>query len=63
MVFILSVEGNIGSGKSTILNYLKENNQNSNIIFLKEPVDKWDKVKDIEGKTLFAHFILSALIC
>ena len=47
MVFILSVEGNIGSGKSTILNYLKEkNNQNSNIIFLKEPVDKWDKVKD-----------------
>ena len=27
MVFILSVEGNIGSGKSTILNYLKENNQ------------------------------------
>jgi|TARA_B100000886_G_scaffold339372_1_gene304664 deoxyadenosine/deoxycytidine kinase len=56
MVFILSVEGNIGSGKSTILNYLKENNQNSNIIFLKEPVDKWDKVKDIEGKTLLENF-------
>lgn len=56
MVLILSVEGNIGSGKSTILNYLKDNNENPNVIFLKEPVDKWEQIKDMEGKTILENF-------
>ena len=56
MPVILSIEGNIGSGKSTILKYLQDNNQNDAIIFLKEPVDKWEKIKDNEGLTLLEHF-------
>ena len=51
-----SIEGNIGSGKSTFLSYLKENynfNNTSlglsncnNIFFLQEPVDQWNLIKD-----------------
>lgn len=44
---IISIEGNIGSGKSTLLSYLKEYyRENREVIFLREPVDLWEKVKD-----------------
>lgn len=44
---IISIEGNIGSGKSTFLSYLKEYyRKNADVIFLREPVDIWEKVKD-----------------
>ena len=44
---IISIEGNIGSGKSTFLSYLKEYyRENATVIFLREPVDIWEKVKD-----------------
>jgi thymidylate kinase len=44
---IISIEGNIGSGKSTILNSLKEHfNNNPKIVFLQEPVAEWDKIRD-----------------
>lgn len=57
MATILSIEGNIGSGKSTIINYLKENySKNENIIFLPEPVDEWEKIKDDEGQTILTKF-------
>ena len=47
MARIISIEGNIGSGKSTFLSYLKEYyRENKEIIFLREPVDLWEKVKD-----------------
>jgi thymidylate kinase len=37
---VISIEGNIGSGKSTLMKYLKEHFKNDNhVIFLKEPVD------------------------
>ena len=47
---ILSIEGNIGSGKSTILRFLEENNYDRDIIFLKEPVDRWNTIIDEENK-------------
>jgi deoxyadenosine/deoxycytidine kinase len=54
---IISIEGNIGSGKSTLLNYLRVYYQdNENVIFLKEPVDEWEKIKDESGKTMLEHF-------
>ena len=56
MPVVLSIEGNIGSGKSTILKFLKENNTTNDIIFLKEPVDKWENIKDVEGTTILEHF-------
>jgi len=44
---IISIEGNIGSGKSTILeklqDFMKDNNR---IVFLKEPVNIWETIKD-----------------
>jgi len=54
---IISIDGNIGSGKSTLLAYLKEYfTDNENIIFLKEPVDEWENIKDNEGKTILQNF-------
>jgi deoxyadenosine/deoxycytidine kinase len=57
MSTIVSIEGNIGSGKSTILKLLKEYfNENKNIIFLQEPVDEWEKIKDKNNITILAKF-------
>lgn len=58
---IISIEGNIGSGKSTLLKNLKkyyEDNfiENVEIIFLKEPVDEWEKIKDENGITMLEKF-------
>ena len=54
---IITIEGNIGSGKSTLLeNLQKEYKDNKNIIFLKEPVDEWEKIKDNEGNTILQKF-------
>ena len=54
---IVSIEGNIGSGKSTLLenlrNYYKDN---ANVIFLREPVDEWEKIKDSTGVTMLQKF-------
>lgn len=54
---IISIEGNIGSGKSTLLANLKSKFEcNPNIIFLREPVDEWAKIKDENGKTILEKF-------
>jgi deoxyadenosine/deoxycytidine kinase len=56
MAYIISIEGNIGSGKSTFLSYLKEN-CSKQIIFVKEPVDKWEQIKDSEtNETMLQKF-------
>ena len=50
---IISIDGNIGSGQSTLLSNLKEYYiHNSNIIFLKEPVSDWENIKDSNGTTM-----------
>jgi deoxyadenosine/deoxycytidine kinase len=54
---IISIEGNIGSGKTTLLTHMKETlKDNPNIIFLKEPVDEWESIKDKDGKTMLQKF-------
>ena len=54
---IISIEGNIGSGKSTLMKNLKNYyKDNTNVIFLKEPVDEWEKIKDANGKTILEKF-------
>jgi len=54
---IVSIEGNIGSGKSTLLeNLRKYYSQDSRVIFLREPVDDWEKIKDKEGNTMLKKF-------
>jgi len=54
---IISIEGNIGSGKSTLLANLREHfKYNDNVVFLKEPVDEWEKIKDKHGITILEKF-------
>lgn len=53
---IISIDGNIGSGKSTLLSHLKSKLNIDNVVFLKEPVDEWEKIKDKEGKTILQNF-------
>jgi len=54
---IISIEGNIGSGKSTIVDILKKSfKNNSTIIFLQEPVDEWAEIKDKNGQTILSKF-------
>jgi deoxyguanosine kinase len=56
-ITIVSIEGNIGSGKSTLLETLKELFRgNKHIIFLREPVDEWEKIKDKDGNTMLQKF-------
>jgi deoxyadenosine/deoxycytidine kinase len=54
---IVSIEGNIGSGKSTLLDNLRKHyNDNCHVVFLKEPVDDWEKIKDNQGNTMLKKF-------
>ena len=54
---IISIEGNIGTGKSTLVQMLKDTYKNySNVIFLQEPVDMWNTIKDNNGETILSKF-------
>jgi len=54
---IVSIEGNIGSGKSTLLENLRKHySNNTRVIFLKEPIDDWEKIKDNDGNTMLKKF-------
>lgn len=50
---ILSIEGNIGAGKSTILETI---HASKTIVYLKEPVDIWSQIKDTSGETILAKY-------
>ena len=54
MTIIISIEGNIGSGKSSVIEKLKKNYPN--FYYLQEPVDVWTKYKDENGKTILDLF-------
>jgi deoxyadenosine/deoxycytidine kinase len=55
---ILSIEGNIGAGKSTIIRKLQEKyNRKQNILFLQEPVEFWTSFQDSKtGKNILDLF-------
>ena len=54
---IISIEGNIGSGKSTLFEKLKIHfANNKNIIFVREPVDIWERIQDENGTTILEKF-------
>jgi deoxyguanosine kinase len=60
-ITILSIEGNIGSGKSTVINTLKEYYKSSDkssdkVYFLEEPVSEWVEIKDSDGKNIIEKF-------
>ncbi len=56
-VKIISIDGNIGSGKSTLMGELKKYYcDNKNVVFLKEPVDEWGNITDENGITILEKF-------
>lgn len=58
----ISIQGNIGSGKSTIIKNLKEYfdkelaQSQLTVCFLQEPVDIWETIKNKEGKSMVELF-------
>lgn len=56
---LFSIEGNIGSGKSTIVNHLKKEFKEISDIpvhFVDEPVSQWEMIKSVEGKHMIELF-------
>jgi len=53
---LVSIEGNIGSGKSTLLEKCKNIFGKKNIVFLQEPVGKWETIKDENGIAMIEKF-------
>jgi deoxyadenosine/deoxycytidine kinase len=61
---ILSCDGNIGAGKSTILEKLQtllssKDNLHMRILFMKEPVDEWQTIIDpVSGENILQKFYM-----
>lgn len=57
---IYTVEGNIGSGKSTFVKNLQHwfntNHPYEKVVFLQEPVDDWVSIKDTNDETIIEKF-------
>lgn len=57
---LVSIEGNIGAGKSSFLTALKssigDNLLGRQVIFLQEPVDEWQNIKDKNGVDILTKF-------
>ena len=58
MPIILSIEGNIGSGKSTLIKYLQNNYLDNplKIYFLPEPVAIWESITDNQGVNIIEKY-------
>tara|TARA_B100000282_G_C31724507_1_gene487715 strand:+ start:309 stop:1004 length:696 start_codon:yes stop_codon:yes gene_type:complete len=54
---IISIEGNIGAGKTTFTNKLKEKlKYEKRILFITEPINIWESIKDSKGKNILEKF-------
>ncbi len=54
---IFTIEGNIGAGKSTFLNQVKDKySNNPRILFLDEPVELWQSIRDKFGVSMLQKF-------
>lgn len=57
MIEIITVQGNIASGKSTLIDILKDRCiNNDDIVFMKEPVSEWMDVKDNNNISMLEKF-------
>jgi deoxyadenosine/deoxycytidine kinase len=54
MAQFVSIEGNIGVGKSTFVKLLLEKIKDSDVV--NEPVEQWLKIKDSDGKNILGEF-------
>lgn len=53
---IISIEGNIGVGKSTFINILKSNWDLGTCTVVNEPIDIWTNLKNSDGKNILQTF-------
>jgi len=56
---IFTVDGNIGSGKSTLIKLMKQKYKSfadKKIVYLPEPVDIWESIKDKTGKNVIENY-------
>ena len=56
---IISIEGNIGSGKTTFINQImnfEKMKTNNTICFLREPVNLWESIKNSNNETMIECF-------
>jgi deoxyadenosine/deoxycytidine kinase len=54
---IISLEGNIGAGKTTLFEQLRKEIESEEVIFLREPVDLWEKIRDpVSGENILEKF-------
>ena len=54
---IISIEGNIGAGKTTIIEQLEKQYKDiKSILVVREPVDVWENIKDSHGESILAKF-------
>lgn len=51
---LIAIDGNIGSGKSTFVSYIKEHYKD--VLFLPEPVNEWMKVCDEYNTNILENF-------
>lgn len=61
MPYIFSIEGNIGSGKSTLVSNIKKSYAGKHIngrevICVQEPISVWNDIKDKSGTTILEKF-------
>ena len=63
MTLIFTIEGNIGVGKTTLINTLHDITEikGRKVIFLEEPVSIWESIKDDNGKNIIEHFYADQL--
>ncbi len=62
-ITVMTIEGNIGAGKSTILRAIEryldchsDKTLQSRIHFIMEPVDIWESIQDASGQTILQKF-------
>ena len=51
---LISIEGNIGAGKTTLVELLKT--KFPEVVFVDEPVDEWSTIRDSEGVTILEKY-------
>lgn len=59
MNYLFSIEGNIGSGKSSLVKILKnklKDIKNTKVIYLPEPVEVWESITDKDGKNAIEKY-------
>lgn len=55
---LIYLEGNIGGGKSTLINFLNDyiNSNNIDADVILEPVEEWENTQDIQGTNILQHY-------